>query len=239
MKRSAGICCAVWMSMAGGLSALEVATAGEGALAAQQPLLKVMSTERVKRAAWIRSADAYALQVVLDWTKYEGKPRVAAAATPEQLLALPAVPVPAPPAVPAGTSLERTSFFIGDAIANLRGLDPVFPCGRVLTLIDGRRPAVNGQLVPPAPPPTPGKDQPYPPRMKEGRIEVWLLKADGTQLLPEGYSCMSAPPTARARHSEGEVLYKFSVADGGQAVAAAIRIDDDFYIEKLESLQAP
>jgi hypothetical protein len=35
---------------------------------------------------------------------------------------------------------ERSTFFIGNTIANLRGLDPTF-AGRTLTLIDGRRPA--------------------------------------------------------------------------------------------------
>jgi Ca-activated chloride channel family protein len=41
-------------------------------------------------------------------------------------------------APPAGGSADRSQFFIGNTIANLRGMDPAFG-GRTLTLIDGRR----------------------------------------------------------------------------------------------------
>src|SRR5690606_11374452 len=52
--------------------------------------------------------------------------------------------VPSPPSAaytPAanGVVQDRASYFIGNTIANLRGLDPYIPCGRMLTLIDGRR----------------------------------------------------------------------------------------------------
>jgi hypothetical protein len=40
--------------------------------------------------------------------------------------------------------LDRSMFFIGNTIANLRGMDPVFLPGQTLTLIDGRS-VVGGQ----------------------------------------------------------------------------------------------
>jgi hypothetical protein len=57
-----------------------------------------------------------------------------------------------------------------------------------------------------------------------------LLRSDGTQILPEAYSCLPDPEAV-------EVMYTFSAADSRLAVAAAIRIEGDFYIEKLQSLE--
>jgi Ca-activated chloride channel family protein len=50
---------------------------------------------------------------------------------------------PAPPAPPPG--VDRSAFFIGNTVADLRGLDPTFGT-RTLTLIDGRR--VNSTVNP-------------------------------------------------------------------------------------------
>jgi hypothetical protein len=53
----------------------------------------------------------------------------------------------------------------------------------------------------------------------------------------------AAESAARAQdllnvEASGQVTARwYSAADGGQAVAAAIRIDDEFYIEKLQPLQ--
>ncbi len=68
-------------------------------------------------------------------------------------------------------------------------------------------------------------------------FEVWLLKADGTQILPAAYSCVPVPAVRGAPSSE-EFSYRYSVADSTQAVAAAIRIDNEFYIEKLQPLES-
>lgn len=51
-----------------------------------------------------------------------------------------------------GNPIDRGSFFVGDTIANLRGLDPAF-AGRTLTLVDGRR------VVAPAVTPAPSRDR--------------------------------------------------------------------------------
>jgi hypothetical protein len=70
---------------------------------------------------------------------------------------------------------------------------------------------------------------------KDSRVGVWLLKADGTLIQPATYSRQntgSSPPTF-------SISYGFPVADSAQAVAAAIRINDDFYIEKLQPLGDP
>jgi hypothetical protein len=47
------------------------------------------------------------------------------------------------------TSQDRASYFIGNTIQNLRGLDPAFG-GRTLTLIDGRRVRPDRQPAPPS-----------------------------------------------------------------------------------------
>jgi hypothetical protein len=235
----------------------EVIAAADGAVATQD-LVNVGAAGQVT-ASWSRLPDFYTLQVVMEDSKprpprasppanpIEGQPpqvrAPVSAAEALQNLAPQNVPgIPTPNAV-GNVSADRTQYFIGNTIANLRGLDPAFGC-RTLTLVDGRR-AVGG--LPPAPsaPPAPVV-QSYPPRIKHPRIEVWLLKADGTQILPAAYTCVplpavqgdpASPPTALRSRSQ-EISYRYSVADSTQAVAAAIRIDNDFYIEKLQPLES-
>jgi hypothetical protein len=48
-----------------------------------------------------------------------------------------AIPATAGQTTDSGTA-DRASFFLGDTIKNLRGLDPTFG-NRTLTLVDGRR----------------------------------------------------------------------------------------------------
>lgn len=55
------------------------------------------------------------------------------------------------PASAPGDVQDRDRFFIGETIANLRGLDPMLLPGRTLMLIDGRRPAREGVGRSPAP----------------------------------------------------------------------------------------
>lgn len=211
--------------------------AAEGAMATQD-LVNVRAAGQVT-ASWTRQPDYYALQVVME-TSRPAPPR-------------PVVPsnVPAAPASTTGNiSPERSSFFVGGTIANLRGLDPVFGC-RTLTLVDGRR-VVGGQPTAPLSPgpsvtPYPyGVVQSYPPAIKHPRIEVWLLRADGAQVVPAAYTCTLLPASPDAstafpsvsRNKSEEFSYRYSVEDGPQAVAAAIRIDNDFYIEKLQPLES-
>jgi hypothetical protein len=136
-------------------------------------------------------------------------------------------------------NIDRSSFFIGNTIANLRGIDPWIACGRPLTLIDGRR-ITQTQSAPAVAPPDPAPARapaPVIPNARERRVEVWLLKADGTHIQPATYTCDDPARTAPAR-KDVSISYGYALADSAQAVAAAIRIDGDFYIEKLQPLAA-
>lgn len=208
MKKNERLLVAGLASIAGICSG--VASAAESEVRAQD-LLNVEASGQVT-ARWMREPGTYTLQVVVERSK--PRPSAVRPASTE-----PAA-VQAPTAAPQG---DRRTYFIGNTIANLRDLDPAFSCNRSLTSVDGRRPGrhVAGR-VPPV--------LPYDPKSRQPRVEVWLLKADGTQIQSADYNCIGHPATTEAR-------YEYSAADGGQAVAAAIRIDDEFYIEKLQPLQ--
>jgi hypothetical protein len=190
--------------------------------ASAQVLLEEDIPDQVTTAHLMRRPDTYVLRIVLD--------RPPTPASKERASA----EKPAPAAVTGAndatsTPVNRDSFFIGNTIANLRGLDPTFGC-RTLTLMDGRRVAGAQQA---APPPTTAMNQPYPPKLKDPRVDVWLLKADGTQILPATYSCDWARPVSPKSRPHAEITYEFPRADADQAVAAAIRIEDRYFIEKL------
>jgi hypothetical protein len=63
------------------------------------------------------------------------------------------------------------------------------------------------------------------------RVQVWLLKADGSLIAPT----QRADPGKRTS-GQPEVLFAFPLSADREAVAAAIRVDDAFYIEPLSSL---
>lgn len=208
------------------LATVIAATRPDGAAAAEdqaqaQDLVLVSATGPVTAARWARRPDSYVLHIVYDpsrsalWQQAAADRPAPSAATP--------VPV---------DGQNRGSYFIGNTIANLRGLAPAF-CGRTLTLVDGRR-LTDRQTAQPAPAPTPvSVNQPYPPKYRFSRVEVWLLKTDGTQILPATYSCDVAARPATAA-TPVEITYEFPLAGGEQAAAAAFRIDSDYYIEKLQ-----
>jgi hypothetical protein len=255
-KRLFATCLAVMVAGAGS----EVIAAAESAVPTQD-LVNVRVAGQVT-ASWTRQPDYYALQVVMEASK-PGPPRAGAptkpnsepvrgaldAADASQTLQSQNMRGAPPPYTVGGASQDRSSYFIGNTIASLRGLDPAFGC-RTLTLVDGRR-LVSGQAaVPPerpaaAAPPVPVV-QSYPPRVKHPRIEVWVLKADGTHIVPANYTCtllpavpaVSGSPATAARSRAEEFTYRYSIADSAQAVAAAIRIDNDFYIEQLQPLES-
>jgi hypothetical protein len=161
-------------------------------------------------------------------------------ANPESVAREPAAPrftLPPPVGPSEVEPQDRGSYFIGNTIANLRGLDPAF-CGRTLTWVDGRRtvPGQSQAVRPPQPPQAGANPQPYGVAVKDPRVEVWLLKADGTQILPVSYKCDPGPSGAARSDRVFEVSYTYPVADGAMAVAAAIRVRDDFFIEKLQRL---
>jgi hypothetical protein len=73
------------------------------------------------------------------------------------------------------------------------------------------------------------------PKLKQQRpsVQVWLLKADGSLIAPT----QRAEPKKGIRQPYGvEVLFAFPLSADKEAVAAAIRVDDAFYIEPLSSL---
>jgi hypothetical protein len=74
------------------------------------------------------------------------------------------------------------------------------------------------------------------PKLKQRRpsVQVWLLKADGSLIAP---TQRAEPGSKDIRQPYGvEVLFVFPLAADKEAVAAAIRVDDAFYIEPLSSL---
>lgn len=78
------------------------------------------------------------------------------------------------------------------------------------------------------------------PNLKPGRpsVQVWLLKADGTLIAPIGRIDPGAATAGKnSRQPYGvEILFAFPLSSDKDAVAAAIRIDDAFYIEPLKTL---
>jgi len=65
------------------------------------------------------------------------------------------------------------------------------------------------------------------------RIQVWLLRADGTMIMPAGFATPGANPGKNL--PPVEVLYAFPLSANKEAVAVAMKVDDQFYIEELES----
>jgi hypothetical protein len=78
------------------------------------------------------------------------------------------------------------------------------------------------------------EQNPQVPLQENSRIQVWLLKPDGTHI---SWTRRWETPAARkncGRCIASEVNYSFPLSTSSEAVAAAIRIDSDFYIERLE-----
>jgi hypothetical protein len=74
------------------------------------------------------------------------------------------------------------------------------------------------------------------PKLKPQRpsVQVWLLKADGSLIAP---TQRAEPGKKDMQQPYGiEVLFAFPLSADKEAVAAAIRVDDSFYIEPLSSL---
>jgi hypothetical protein len=202
---------------------------GADGVKTQQELASVKAAKQVLSAVWTRGPDSYTLQVVID----RSMPRVMVDVR-EALRSVPqnfSQPQPIPNwQENAPSQVDRESFFIGNTIAKLRGLDPTF-CGRTLTLVDGRRTVPGERVQAPA-------TVPLPPGFRDSRVEVWLLSAGGTQIQPATYNC-DDPGRNSPDRTDFPISYGYTVADGAQAVAAAIRIGDDYYIETLQPLAAP
>jgi hypothetical protein len=204
-------------------------TAAEGPVVAQD-LVNVRASTSIAAALWTRRLDSYTLQIVFPSSDQGcGAPRApATAGTAQQTQS-----------VPQGTEIDRSVYFIGNTIANLRGLDPCFGA-RTLTLVDGRR-SVPGISPPDSSPkvePVALQKPVVAPPLSVPGIQVWLLRADGTQISPvamametsHAYGCRINCPVSGKQ-------YRFSLLEGAQAAAVAISVDDVYYIEKLKPLE--
>jgi hypothetical protein len=221
--------------------------------AAQQDLANVKRSNPVLSATWKRQQDSYTLQIVFDQSKLPARASTSVsmdrnATVPVNTLndeemrqrdiadVTEALKAMVPPNVAGPGTQERSSFFIGNTIANLRGLNPTF-CGRTLTLVDGRRvPAgqepksnVQPSAVPVVATPLASRDR---------RVEVWLLNSNGTQFHPDRYFCDLGSRISTER-TDVSVSYEYFLPENAQPVAASIRIGDEFYIEKLQPLASP
>jgi hypothetical protein len=89
----------------------------------------------------------------------------------------------------------------------------VFPReGRMLPMVDGRRPAGS---LPQGP-----------------SVTLWLLRADGTAIPLKKEPSLGAQQGVNTT----EVAYSVPLAAGEEAVAAALRIDDEYFVESLQPL---
>lgn len=229
MKRPARLLVASCLAAAAA-SVSGFVTGAEG-VAAQQELVDVKAAKHVLSAVWTRQPDAYTLQVVIDRSMPPVMVNIRDALKLVPQNVGPSQPQPIPnwePDAPSKADIE--SAFIGNTIENLRGLDPSL-CGRTLTIVDGRR-NMPGQR---ANAPT---TVPLPPGFRDRRVEVWLLSAGGTLIQNATYHCDDAGRNSPDR-TDFSIMYGYSIADGAQAVAAAIRIGDEFYIQKLMPLAEP
>jgi hypothetical protein len=73
-------------------------------------------------------------------------------------------------------------------------------------------------------------------RPQRPHVQVWLLKADGTLIAPLRRLEPGAPPPGKKNPSQPygvEVNFAFPLSAAGEAIAAALQIDDGFYVEPL------
>jgi hypothetical protein len=182
-------------------------TAAESAALVQE-LRNVKASDQVISALWQRQPESCTLRIVITRSAAPALVNVEEALKP----LVPSQPSRMQPQhIPnwrpnwqqeaAAENAERSSRFIADTIARLRAMDPVFSGAGTL-----------------------------PSEGKERRVEVWLLRADGSLIEPATY--------VREAGARVSVSYGYSIADSMQAVAAAIRIDDAYYIDKLLPLDA-
>lgn len=74
--------------------------------------------------------------------------------------------------------------------------------------------------------------EPEPARLAQ--LRVWLLREDGSLIQPSR-TLLPNPATAGIRTRAMDATYMFPEIAGMEAVAVAMQVDGDFYIEKLES----
>lgn len=144
-------------------------------------------------------------------------------------------------AMPGLAQTAHTPPVIAQELANVRA------SGKVMTALwTSRRDTYTLQLVFPFNPPAMARptrtaapapnllaQQPIP-----ARVQVWLLKADGTQIFPAHGT--AAPQVegfpGNLRSTAYTYTYTFPV-ESGKAVAIAVSINDQFYIDQLKPLR--
>jgi hypothetical protein len=154
--------------------------------------------------------------------------------------AFPAAPGEAPPVIAQDLTALRAAPNVSAALWTRRpdsytlqlvmaapGFSPLG--ARTLRLVDGRR------MVSTSAPDAVAQPQPVAQLPRAPQTNVWLLRADGTQIIPRTPLVSSCS----GRCIAVDVQYRFSIAEATQAVAAAVRIGDEFFIEKLQSLEQP
>ncbi len=62
-------------------------------------------------------------------------------------------------------------------------------------------------------------------------VTLWLLGADGIAIPTSRAAPQTSGPLA------GEIAYSVSLSAGESAVAAAIKVDDEYFIERLQALK--
>ncbi|MDQ2639820.1 MAG: hypothetical protein M3Y79_04485 [Pseudomonadota bacterium] len=69
------------------------------------------------------------------------------------------------------------------------------------------------------------------------KVQVWLLRADGTLIQPRQTS-LPGTQSVRPRTVAVEARYLFPESAGTEGVAVALQVDGEFYIQKLESFRS-
>jgi hypothetical protein len=170
-----------------------------------QDLEKLKAGNQVTAARWSKQADSYLLQVVLN-----GTPDSLGQMFRPRLL----------PPIETGEMLPGM-VNVADA---LRKLVPQSPAGARAETCEDLEDLKDFRLCD-----TVRHGLGEEPALACKRIEVWLLKEDGTQIQSPSHNC-GARPTG-----EVDFSYAFYPADGAQAVAVAVRVGEEFYIDKLQA----
>lgn len=183
-----------------------------------QELANTAAAEQVISATWIRQGDnTYMLRVVVKRPEPQGPVdvREALKSIPQAGPTWGPYPIPnwsesKPPVSPRDAEKERSSKFISDIIEKLRNLDPTFSCGARL--------GSSGELY----------------RV----VEAWVMKSDGSLMKPVNYTCETKTLEQEPR---GVLVtsYDYAAADGAMAIAATVRVSEDYYTDTLKPMATP
>ncbi|MEO8313468.1 MAG: hypothetical protein ABI645_01625 [Pseudomonadota bacterium] len=144
-------------------------------------------------------------------------------------------------AIPASAQVADVAAVLAQDLANVRA------SGKVMAALwTARKDYYTLQLVfPLSTPVMPGWLQPArnqvssaTPQPQTASVQVWLLKADGTQIFQEHGSPTPRPEGLTSpRAISYSINYVFPFAASREAIAIAVKINDDFYIDQLKPLR--